>query len=323
MRRYLMPKTDLWAAPICLGTVNFTTECEKSAFDQIDCFVGLGGNLLDTANIYGQKHTGDENRSEQVIGHWLQARGNPEDILIVTKGGHPWLEDMKRPRLDPASLAADLDASRKSLGRDVIDLYFLHRDDPDQPVAQMMENLEALRSKGHIRWYGLSNWRADRIAEAAEWSKQHNGGLRSVQNRWSLAQFNPDGSPDLTMAAVDADTVKLVRRHDLTLMAYAAMAKGFFTKLSPGTDIQTLPDKVRRYFINDINLKRAEAVWKIAAHRAVAPSEIVLAWLLNQNMPVYPVVSFSSLRQIEEAMSAAAIVLSQEEMAALSAGSVF
>ena len=324
MRRFLMSGTDLWVAQICLGTVNFTTENEKSAFEQMDCFYARGGNLFDTANIYGQKKNGDENRSEQVIGRWLAERGQPDDILISTKGGHPGLEGTNRSRLDDASLASDLDASRRAIGRDCLDLYFLHRDDPAQPVEALLSRLEQFRQQGKIRWYGLSNWRADRLQQALEWCRQEgNNGLAAVQNRWSLAQFNLEGSPDQTATAIDAPTLEIIRKYGLSVMAYAAMAKGFFTKLIPGSDGSPLPEKLRRYYLNDINLERATTVWRIAGERGLLPAQVALAWLLNQPVPVYPVVSFSSLRQLEEAMDTPTVVLEKAEMLALSAGAAY
>jgi len=322
MRHFLMPKTDLWAAPICLGTVGFTSENEKSAFELMDRFTALGGNMFDTANIYGKVQTGDANSCEQVIGRWLKARNQPDDVLISTKGGYPWLEDMTRSRLDSDSVSSDLDASRLALGRDRIDLYFLHRDDPSQPVEKLLSNLENFRQQGKIRWYGLSNWRSERLAEALNWCSQLNScGLSAIQNRWSLAEFNPGGSPDETMATVDDSLIGLIHENDLSLLAYAAMAKGFFTKLAPGGDHSSLPEKLHRYFFNDTNLRRAEAVWRIAARRGVAPSQIVLAWLLNQPFSVFPIVSFSSLRQLEEAMASVPIILDQQELTELEGNS--
>lgn len=324
MRRYLMPRTDLWAAPVCLGTVSFTTGHEKTAFEQLDCFLSRGGNLIDTASAYGKVQTADANSSEQVIGRWLKTCNQPDDILISTKGGHPWLEDLSRLRLDADSLSSDLDASRQALGRDRIDLYFLHRDDPAQPVEKLMEHLEKFRQQGKIRWYGLSNWRADRLAEAIDWCRRLDScGLAAVQNRWSLAQFNPDGTTDQTLATADEPVIDLIKKQDLSLLAYAAMAKGFFTKLPPGDNPACLPDKLRRYFYNDTNLKRAEAVWRIAGQHNAAPSQIVLAWLLNQPFSVFPVVSFSSVHQLEEAMAAVPIRLDPREMAELSGSAEF
>ncbi len=340
MRRYLIPRTNLWAAPLCLGTGSFTVEQERQAREQLDCFVDLGGNLIDTANIYGQKKTGDENSSERIIGRWLQDRGQPADILVSSKGGHPPLEDLHRSRLDADSLTADLDLSRRTLGRDCLDLYFLHRDDPAQPAEALLSQLERFRQAGWIRYYGLSNWSAGRLEQALAWCGQlEDCGLAAVQNRWSLAQYNPEGSPDDTLAAVDAPVWQILRRQDLALLAYSAMAKGFFNKLQPvggqpvaeaGTgrepsaqlDFASLPEKLRRYYLNDLNLRRAEAVWAIAADRKRPPAQIALAWLLQQPFPVFPVVSFSALHQIEEAMGTPAIQLTEEEMQRLSAGSV-
>ncbi|HBP37161.1 MAG TPA: hypothetical protein DD640_00135 [Clostridiales bacterium] len=341
MRRYLIPRTDLWAAPVCLGTGGFTIEQEQQARDQLDRFIDLGGNLIDTANVYGRKKPGHENQSEQILGRWLQDRGQPSDLLISSKGGHPSPEDMHRSRLDPASLAADLDSSRISLGRDCIDLYFLHRDDPDQPVEALLSQLELFRQSGKIRCYGLSNWTADRLEQALAWSRQQtSSGLAALQNRWSLARFNPEGTTDDTLAEVDGQIWAILAEENLALLAYSALAKGFFSKIlpdpasAPQTDapeensrismtLDAIPEKLRRYYENELNNKRAQAVFQLTASKKARPAQIALAWMLHQPFPVFPIVAFSSLKQLDEAMGAPALHLIPDDMDRLAAGSVY
>lgn len=322
MKRYLIPGTSLWAAPIVFGSGSFTADNEKTAFRQLDFFVEMGGNLIDTANIYGQSPSCDQNLSEQIIGRWLRERNQPADIFITTKGGHPRLESMNIPRLDEDSLAKDLESSRKALGKDCLDLYFLHRDDPTQPVEAMLSQLETFRQAGLIKFYGLSNWKADRLQSAVEWcQKTGSSGLAAVQNRWSLAQYNTHGSSDLTTAAVNEQIWQILNKNNLTVLAYGAMAKGFFSKIS-ASDTGSLPDKLRRYYLNDVSMKRAEILRSISTARNIPPAQIALAWLLLQPFPVFPIVSFSSHTQIEEAMGAPAVFLNDDEMALLSAGSL-
>ena len=341
MRRYLFPRTDLWSAPICLGTGNFAVEQEQQARDQLDRFIELGGNLIDTANIYGRKRPGNENQSEQILGRWLQDRGQPAGILISSKGGHPNPDDMHRSRLDPVSLAADLDSSRKSLGRDCIDLYFLHRDDPAQPVEALLDQLERFRQSGKIRYYGLSNWTADRLEQALAWRCQQNAcGLAALQNRWSLARFNPGGTTDDTLAEVDSRIWAILTEQNLALMAYSAQAKGFFSKILPdpaslpqtdappencriALELDAIPEKLRCYYGNELNSKRAQAVFQLAVSKKARPAQIALAWMLHQPFPVFPIVAFSALQQLEEAMGAPALHFKPEEMDQLSAGSVY
>lgn len=312
----------MWAAPIVFGSGSFTADNEKAAFRQLDLFVELGGNLIDTANIYGQSPSCDQNLSEQIIGRWFQERNQPADIFISTKGGHPRLESMNIPRLDEDSLSKDLETSRQTLGRDCLDLYFLHRDDPSQPVEVLLSQLEAFRQAGLIKYYGLSNWKAERLQKAIDWCRKLDScGLVAVQNRWSLAQYNPSGSSDLTTAAVDEQIWQLLNKNNLTVLAYGAMAKGFFNKIS-AADAGSLPDKLRRYYLNDVSMKRAEVLKSISIARNIPPAQIALAWLLNQPFPVFPIVSFSAHAQLEEAMGAPAIFLNDDELALLSAGSL-
>ncbi len=296
----------------------------------MDRFVEMGGNLFDTANIYGQ-WTDGTNQSEQVVGKWLACRDQPDDVLIATKGGHPRLDDLTRPRLDHASLLQDLDQSRAALGRDLIDLYFLHRDDLSQPVEKLLEPMESFRSAGLIRWYGISNWRADRLRQAIEWSRQQGDcGLAMLQNRWSLARFNSEASPDPTMAAVDQDVFEILNRYDFPVMAYGSMGQGFYSKLlhcRKGTfeppEIDRVSKPMRVQYENEINLKRAQVICEIAHRKERKPSQIVLAWLLHQQILTFPVVGFSSLRQLEEAMVVPLIGITRQEFECISAGEFF
>src|SRR5258708_24030433 len=125
--------------------------------------------MLDTAPVYGG---GD---SERAIGCWLRERGRRDDVLILTKGVHPFLSDWI-PRVNPAALAQDLGESRERLGVETIDLYLLHRDDPSVSVGSLVDCLNEHVAAGRIRAFGVSNWTHQRIQEANSYAASH--GLR-------------------------------------------------------------------------------------------------------------------------------------------------
>src|SRR2546426_539997 len=131
MRKILLPSTDFSVSAVCLGGMTFGHPLdEKATFTLLDRFVDHGGNFIDTARIYSDWVPGEKRRSERVLGDWLTARGNRSHVVISTKGAHPFIESLTVPRTSAAEIRDDLEGSLKRLRTDVIDLYWLHRDDP-------------------------------------------------------------------------------------------------------------------------------------------------------------------------------------------------
>ena len=115
---------------IGLGTAHYGGLIPKSlAFDQMDAYVAAGGNLIDTARVYGDFVTPRTGESEKIIGLWMEERGNRKDIFLSTKGGHPPFNRMSRSRLSPREISEDLHESLEDLRCAYVDIYFLHRDD--------------------------------------------------------------------------------------------------------------------------------------------------------------------------------------------------
>ena len=128
----------------------------------MDHYLEAGGNVIDTAECYACWLPGGEHQSEKVIGEWSRERGTRDQIVLSTKGAHPKLESMDVPRLSKAEIQVDLDSSLRRLGVEQIDLYWLHRDSPGYPVAEILESLEAFRKAGKIKHAGFSNWTQSR-----------------------------------------------------------------------------------------------------------------------------------------------------------------
>jgi aryl-alcohol dehydrogenase-like predicted oxidoreductase len=149
---------------IVLGTAKLGLEGRESAFDMLDAYVELGGRHIDTAHIYSDWIPGERGRSETVLGEWLRARGNRDQLVITTKGAHPPRDNITAGRSDRASIRKDCEESLTRLGVEQVDLYYLHRDEPSRPVAEMIETLQELQREGKIKAFGGSNWQPARIA---------------------------------------------------------------------------------------------------------------------------------------------------------------
>ncbi len=320
MRHWLLPNTDLWISAIVMGTGSFTLAHEKDHHRQLEQYAELDGNLIDTASIYGQTRSGDTNHCEQLIGRWLKESSLASEVLISTKGGAPLIDDPRQSRLNQAEVEADLDASLQALGREAIDIYYLHRDDPQQPVSELLGLLQTLRRKGKIRYFGLSNWAPERVATAIATLKDSaDPGLVAIQNRWSLVRFNDKAACDPALVSMNEASWNLHRRENLAIMPYSSMGKGYFSKYLQNTS--DLTEKLQRAYQNALNHRRAEALRHLSAELKISISQLVLAWLLHQPMPVYPVVSFSRLDQLRDAVGAAGINLPFDVIERMNAGS--
>ena len=203
MKYIQLNNTDLNISPICLGTAGFgdKSDLEKS-FEILNAFVRAGGNFIDTANVYCKWLKGHGNCSEQIIGKWLKESGMQGKVIVATKGAHYSFEDPGRSRVNKEDIRMDLDESCRTLGKDEMDFYWLHRDDPKKPAEEIVDILEELKKEGRIRYYGFSNYRTERLKEIAQCLRERNlSGITAVSNQWSLAGINPGGNtnPDPTL----------------------------------------------------------------------------------------------------------------------------
>jgi hypothetical protein len=114
----------------------------------IDCYIDAGGNVLDTAEVYAEWVPGGSHRSEEFLGGWLRKHKSRDGLILSTKGAHPRLDSMDKPRMSKKEVEFDLNSSLQRLGVDHVDLYWLHRDDPGTPAEEILLTLEEFRKAG-------------------------------------------------------------------------------------------------------------------------------------------------------------------------------
>lgn len=303
MRKVKLNNTDLTVSPICLGTVNYGTDLSESdSKKQLSKFVEAGGNFIDTAQIYGAWGSGPENFSETVIGNWLKETGNRHHIVLATKGAHPRWTSMGIPRVNAKCIEEDLDNSLKLLNTDYIDLYFLHRDDINTPVAQIMDCLDNLRKNGKIKYYGCSNWNLSRIKEAQEYCEL-NGleGFICNQLMWSLADINFEYVPDRTFILMDEETRSYSKETGMNVMAYMSIAKGYFTRRGAGGQ---MPSSVVNVYNNPSNDAIFEFAGTVTAGGEYSYMDLALMYIMAEDtFPAVPIASFDNMEQLDECLS--------------------
>lgn len=319
-KKYI-PGLETECAAIVMGGVHLGTRLDEAAsYRLLDQYADAGGNMVDTAEVYGNWVPGKRNMSEIVIGNWMKERGNRGKMIVTTKGGHPELSSMNVSRLRPADIRADAEGSLRRLRTDVIDLYWLHRDDRSIPVAELIGPLTELAREGLIRRFGCSNWAVDRIAAAQAYAEAAGQQPFSAnQAWWSLAAIDRDRVEDRSLVLMDEAMYRVHAETKLPFFAYSSQAQGLFAKMEAAERagaafeppaVYGSPDNARRY---------RESV-QIAQERSATVSQIALAYILSRPFPAFAVIGASSAAQLQDSLGAGALTLSAQELARLDGG---
>jgi aryl-alcohol dehydrogenase-like predicted oxidoreductase len=277
-------------------------------------FVDAGFGLVDTANTYSTwvpGHHGGE--SETIIGNWLaRGQGRRERIVLATKVG---MEMGGEKGLKRAQIQKHVEASLKRLRTDRIDLYQTHQDDTATPVEETLDALGRLVKAGKVRAIGASQYAPARLVESLEASKRL--GIASYQtlqpefNLYDRAKFEADYQP-------------LALEHGLAVIPFFGLAKGFLSgKYLKASDIEGRPRAggLKKYFEGDRGLRILAALDRVGARVGATPAQVSLAWSLAQPSIAAPIVSATSVKQLEELMGAARVKLDAESLAELDAAS--
>lgn len=314
MSRVRLAGIPLEVSPLCLGGVPFGAPLDDTAtFALLDRFLALGGNFIDTARIYSDWIPGEKGRSERVIGDWLRARSNREQLVLATKGMHPDLATVHVPRSSAAEMRADLEASLRTLRIETIDLYWLHRDDPARPIEHFVDLLNAFVREGKVRAFGFSNWTAARLRAAHDYARRSGQQtLTANQPFWCLGCMQSKSPGFSGWVKMDAAMDAFHTESGVAVIPYTAQAKGFFTKAALPPERQPR-DFTAHEFHTPANQELARLVGGMARARGVTPNAVVLAYLWTRPYPVVPIVGASHPGQLDDNFAAAGFRLSADE----------
>jgi aryl-alcohol dehydrogenase-like predicted oxidoreductase len=294
---------------LCLGTNVFGwTVSERDSHAVLDAYVAAGGNFLDTADSYSHwadGHAGGE--SEAILGAWLSRPGRRERVVLATKvGNKPGLRRLDRPTMTRA-----LDASLARLRTDVVDLWFLHRDDPGTPLEETAGALAELRRAGKIRAYGVSNFTPARIDALIDACTAAGAPPPiALQPHYNLMDRD----------LYEGEPAAAATRHHLAALPYFGLARGFLTgKYRPGGPPVCSPRAPHataylRELRGPLTLRALDAV---AAERAAPVAAVALAWLAQQPTVAAPIASARSVGQLRSLLPMATLTLTADELALL------
>jgi len=305
-------RSPLSIAPLALGgnVFGWTAE-EPTSFALLDAFVDAGFNLIDTADGYSAWVPGNQGgESETLIGKWLRKSGKRDRVLIATKVA----KLARRPGLSAANIALAVEESLQRLQTEVIDLYQSHQDDPATPIEETLGAYARLIEQGKVRAIGASNFSARRLAESLMVSERnHLPRYESLQPEYNL----------VARAGYETELEPLVRSQQIGVISYYALASGFLSgKYRRAADLAKSPrgQGVKKY-LTPRGLNILAVLDAVSERHAATPAQVALAWLMARPGITAPIVSATSVQQLQEILAAVRVRLLPTDIAQLDAAS--
>ncbi len=302
MKHIEIPGAGKPVSTLIKGTDYFTHDAYEKAVTNLNAFLEIGGNTIDTAHIYcgGQ--------SEEVIGRYMQEHGNRDALVILTKGAH---HDHNGARVNPEAIRSDLLTSLERLQTNFVELYALHRDDESVSVAVILEALNEHIEAGRIGAIGASNWTWQRLQAANDYAAA-NGltGFTFSSPNLSLAKAN---EPFWTgCVSADKQTLEWHEQTQLPLLSWSSQARGFFTgRFTP--EVRDNEDLVRVFYSDD-NWERLRRAEQLAATKNTTTIQIALAYVLNQPFPTCALIGAQNRAELLSCEQGAQITLTRDEL---------
>lgn len=313
----LIPTLDKPISRLCLGTAFYHRAIRDECFALLDAFVDGGGTLIDSGRVYGE--------SEVVLGEWFEARGTREQVVLITKCGHG--TDHRLPAENFETMVAEeLQTSLDLLKTSYIDLYLLHRDNPDVPVARIVDRLNRESDAGRVRALGASNWTYDRIEAAQEYAARHGlSGFSVISNNISLAVPSAPFYPGLVSTGPAGETWH--QKTGVPLIPWSSQARGFFTgRYGPEMsarapeDLSDFDKRMLDVYCTDENFQRLARAEELGTRRGYTAVEAALAWLLHKPYPMIPIVGPHTLDELQSCVKAVSLTLTSAEIRWLEGG---
>jgi aryl-alcohol dehydrogenase-like predicted oxidoreductase len=308
-------RSGLKVAPICLGSMQFGwTADEPTAFRIMDAYTAAGGNFIDTADVYSRWVPGNPGGvSEEIIGRWLQQRGNRYEYVIATKGhGRMW-DGPNGEGLSRAHLLKAADDSLRRLGTDYIDLYQTHWPRTDAPQEETMQALDDLVHAGKVRYVGCSNEPAWRLCKSLWISeREHLHRFISLQPPYSL----------VNRANFERENEALCLDQGIGVIPYSPLQGGFLTgKYRRDTKPESVRAEGLKKYFTEQNYALIELLEQIATQRNATVTQIALAWLLQRPAITAPIIGANSVEQLDDILGALDVRLTSEDVPQIDAAS--
>ncbi|WP_225824523.1 aldo/keto reductase [Streptomyces naphthomycinicus] len=315
MKYTQLGRTGLKVGRLVLGTMNFGPQTDEADSHAImDAALDAGINLFDTANVYGW---GDnKGRTESIIGNWFAQGGRRDKVVIATKvygnmaadGEAPW---PNHDKLSALNIRRAVDASLKRLRTDYIDLYQFHHIDRNTPFEEIWQAIDVLVQQGKILYAGSSNFPGYKIAQANETAARRGGtiGLVSEQCLYNLAERR-----------AEMEVIPAAQEYGLGVIPWSplhgGLLGGIIKKQVQGG--RRASGRAADTLAGDPAVRaQVQAYEDLLDKHGLEPGEVALAWLLTRPGVTGPIVGPRTAEQLESALRAAELELSEELLTGL------
>jgi len=258
--------------------------------------------------------------AEKALGDWIRARNNRDRVVILSKCGN--VDGEGKVCVNRAVIERELAESLSTLQTDYIDIYLLHRDDPNTPVGEVIETLNEAKRQGKIRIFGVSNWTDARIREANEYAAAHGlEGFSASSPSYGLAEqvVDPWGGDCVTISgAANAEARQWYAENQMPVIAYSSLGRGFFSGRFRSGDYETakkvLDPFAQKGYLYECNMRHLQAAEEIAVREGVSVAQVAMAYLFHSPMHVFAVVSSMNPARIRENVVASGVMLDETDL---------
>jgi aryl-alcohol dehydrogenase-like predicted oxidoreductase len=278
------------------------------SYDIIDRALDAGINFIDTANVYS---TG---RSEEVTGEALKRNGKRHDIVLATKVHGKMGEGVNDLGNSRRHIIEQCEQSLRRLGTDYIDLYQIHRPQPDIPIDETLRALDDLVRSGKVRYLGTSTFAAWQLVESL-W----------VSERLGLNRFAVEQPPyNLLDRRIERELLPAARTYGFGVIPWSPLAGGLLTGMykrgeepPEGARFADTSNPLYRRRLNDRIYDVVEGLEPMAQEKGVSLSQFSLAWCMQQPGVTSPIIGPRTMEQMEDNLAAAEITFSEDELRAI------
>jgi aryl-alcohol dehydrogenase-like predicted oxidoreductase len=295
------------------GTIPLTEDDIPGSLALLDAVYEHGCRTFDTAHGYGG------GACERLLGKWVNERGVRDEVVILGKGAHPY---DGRQRVTPADITSDLHESLQRQGVDFIDMYVLHRDNPELPVGPIVDVLNEHKKAGKIGVFGGSNWAASRVAEANAYAAE-NGleGFTVSSPNYSLAvQIQPPWAGCLSVSGpAGAEERQWYADNGIPIFPWSSLAGGFFSGRYRRDNLDTFESYFDKLcvtsYCSEENFQRLDRVEELGKRIGMSIPQVAMAYILSQPLEVFALVGCRTGDEFADNVGALGHTLSAGEMA--------
>ncbi|MFJ9412410.1 aldo/keto reductase [Streptomyces sp. NPDC101393] len=300
-------RTALQVSRLCLGTLNLGVRATKEeSFEILDRGLDRGINFLDTANQYGwQIYKGF---TEELLGEWFaQGGGRRDQVVLATKVYNAMSDRPNDGGLSARHIIASCEASLRRLRTDWIDLFQMHHVDRHAPWEEVWQAMEILTQQGKVRYVGSSNFAGWHLAEAQEAAARRNFlGIVSEQSVYNMVT-----------RYVELELIPAAQRYGVAVLAWSPLHGGLLSgalrKLEEGTAVKTAQGRAMQAL--EAHRDAVAGYEKLCAGIGADPAEVGMAWVMSRPGVTAPVIGPRSIRQLESALGALDLNLTDELLA--------